>query len=139
MSQWDSAIAAAREALRLKPNFLQAKNNLDAAIEGKKKQEESLPKLEMTASSQPTPENFLSLSLAYYQDSQFEKSITAARKAIALKPEYAEAYNNICAAENILGHFQEARKAGEEAVRLQPNNQLARNNLRWALDNVKKK
>jgi Flp pilus assembly protein TadD len=137
MSQWDSAIAAAKEAIRLKPDLQLAKNNLAAGIEGKKSHEGNLQKLENT--DEQTPENYIAQSVTFYQASEYEKSIAAARKALALRPEYAEAYINICAAENVLGNYEEARKAGEEAVRLQPDNQLARNNLQWSLDNLKKK
>jgi hypothetical protein len=38
----------------------------------------------------------------------------------------------------VLGEFEQAKIAGEEAVRLMPNNQLAMNNLKWAIDNLQK-
>lgn len=76
-----------------------------------------------------TPEYFLNLSLQYFRARQFEKSIEAARKALQIKPDYDQAYNNICAAYNELGQWDRAIEAGEKAVKLNPNNQLARNNL----------
>lgn len=79
-----------------------------------------------------TPEYFLDLSLKYYRARQFHKSIEAASEALKLKPDYAPAYNNICAAYNELKQWDKAIEAGEKAVRLAPDNQLARNNLLWA-------
>ena len=80
----------------------------------------------------PTPENFLDLSLRYYQAGEFTKCIDAAEEALKLKPDYGLAYNNICAAYNELKQWDKAIEAGEKAVRLIPNNALAKNNLAWA-------
>lgn len=78
------------------------------------------------------PETFLYLSLVSYNMQHYENSIAAAKIALQLNPNYAFAYNNICAAYNKLGHFAEAVAAGERAVKLDPGNQLAVNNLKWA-------
>jgi protein O-mannosyl-transferase len=51
---------------------------------------------------------------------------------LKLRPDYAEAWNNICAANNQLGRFEEASKACEQALRLKPDLELARNNLQYA-------
>ncbi|HEY6070569.1 MAG TPA: tetratricopeptide repeat protein, partial [Chthoniobacterales bacterium] len=45
-----------------------------------------------------TPEHFLALSLQNYNEGKFEESIADAQRALTLKPDYAEAFNNICAA-----------------------------------------
>lgn len=79
-----------------------------------------------------TPQYFMQLSLSYYLSGNFEKSITAAQKALQLRPGYDLAYNNICAAYSELKQWDKAIEAGEEAVKLNPDNQLARNNLVWA-------
>jgi len=94
---------------------------------------------ETLASNSPSPETFLKLSLEYYRSNRFEDCVAAARKAIMLKPDFAVAYNNVCAANNHLGNFEDARKAGEEAVRLDPTNQMFRNNLNISLDGLNKK
>jgi len=79
-----------------------------------------------------TPEEFLELSLRYYETGQYQKSAEAAAEALKLKPDYDLAYNNICAAYNQLRMWDKAIAAGEKAVRLNPNNLLAKNNLAWA-------
>jgi len=65
---------------------------------------------------------------------QYRECIDAARKAISLKPDYAEAYNNIAAASIALGQPDEGIQAATEAVRLRPDFELARKNLQRALD-----
>ena len=59
-------------------------------------------------------------------------NIDAARQALALKPDYAEAFNNIAAAHASLRQWDEAIRAAQEALRLRPDFPLARNNLAWA-------
>src|SRR5262249_13056868 len=49
-----------------------------------------------------TPESFLSQSLAAYQVGRYRECIESATRALALRPDYAEAYNNIAAAQNAL-------------------------------------
>jgi Flp pilus assembly protein TadD len=79
-----------------------------------------------------TPEQYLALSLQKYNEGNYEESIAAAESALTLKPDYAEAFNNICAASNKLGRYEEAAKACEQALRIKPDFDLARNNLQYA-------
>jgi tetratricopeptide (TPR) repeat protein len=80
----------------------------------------------------PEPEALLNLSLAAYQKSDFEGCIRFAQMALKQRPAYAEAYNNLVAAYNSLGRWDQAIQAGREALRIRPDYQLARNNVLWA-------
>jgi Flp pilus assembly protein TadD len=80
-----------------------------------------------------TPEDLLNLSLEYYRAERFQDCIQAARQALRLNPNYAEAYNNIAAAYNSLGQYDDGIHAAQQAVCLKPDFTLARNNLAWAL------
>jgi len=84
------------------------------------------------ADKNPTPENYLNLSLIYYQEGQFEKCIESCRKALKLKPDYADEYNNICSAYNSMGKWDEAIKACQMALKIKSDYELAKNNLKWA-------
>lgn len=84
-------------------------------------------------SKQKTPENYLELSLRYYEARQFEKSIEASREALKLKPDYAPAYNNICAAYNQQKMWDKAIEACVKGLSINPDNQLMKNNLEWAM------
>ncbi len=87
---------------------------------------------EERAKQSPTPENLLQLSLLYHQAGQFADCIRAAREAIRLRPDYAEAYNNIAAGHEALGQWDEAIAAATQALRIKPDYALARNNLVYA-------
>ncbi len=79
-----------------------------------------------------TPETLLNASLGFYQAGDYPRSLEMARKAIALRPGYAEAYNNVAAAAASMQKWDEAIEAAKEALRLKPDFSLARNNLAWA-------
>jgi len=79
-----------------------------------------------------SPESFLGLSLASYRAGRYRDCIESARQALRLRPNYAEAYNNIAAAHQALGEWDDAIDAAQEALRLRPDLQIARNNLAWS-------
>jgi tetratricopeptide (TPR) repeat protein len=89
----------------------------------------SLEKLKKAANDKPTADIYIDLSLAYYNNNEFQKCIEAATKALSLNPSYDIAYNNICAAYNMLKQWDKAIEAGEKGLRINPNNQLLKNNL----------
>ncbi len=80
----------------------------------------------------PNADNFVNLSLAFYNSNQFLESAIAAKEAARIKPDYAIAWNNICAAYNKIGEFDSAFAAGTKAVMLKPNDELTKNNFIYA-------
>ena len=86
-----------------------------------------------------TPEYYLDLSLQDYREGHYAESIGASRDALKLRPNYAEAWNNIGAAYNKLGRYAEAVAACEQALRYKPDLELARNNLQYAREKLKER
>lgn len=78
-------------------------------------------------------ENYLNLSLQYYNTKQFDKCIEACYKALQLKPDYDLAYNNICSAYIELKNWDKAVEAGQKGVSINPNNAYLQQNLKYAL------
>jgi len=125
-SRADEARALLQSALELSPTDLTARDLLARA--------------NRQAVNQPTtqtPEFYLGLGLQLYREERYAESIAASRAALALRPNYAEAWNNIGAAYNKLGNYEKAADAFEEALRLKPDFQLARNNLQYAREMAK--
>jgi tetratricopeptide (TPR) repeat protein len=83
-------------------------------------------------SATQTAESYLVVSLQRYGEERYPEVIAACRAALELRPDFAEAWNNICAAYNQLGRYEQAAAAGEQALRYKPDLQLARNNLQYA-------
>ncbi len=121
------AIPLVKHALNLSPAHVEAKELL-AAIESRG----SATPGPRTAATPGTPEQWLELSLAQYRAARYQDCIDSSRQALKLRPDYAEAYNNICAASNAMGQYQAAAEACERALAIKPDYQLARNNLSLA-------
>jgi len=134
LEMWDNLKITAEKILNINPKdssalrYLKSSNNKESKLDETKE----------FALKNPTPENYVNLSLLSYQKGLYEKCIEACHEALKLNPNYADAYNNICSAYNALGKYDEAIKACEKAVQLKPDFQLAKNNLNWAKSQVKK-
>lgn len=128
LKDYDKAITACQKALEINPSYQLAKNNLALALTNR----EALKQTEKTTNAKPNAEEYLNLSLAYYQQGEYEKCIEAATNAIRLKPDYADAYNNIGAAYNQLKQWDKAIDACNKALKINPNHKLANGNLNWA-------
>jgi tetratricopeptide (TPR) repeat protein len=125
-SRSDEARAFLQRALELSPTDLTARDLLARA--------------NAQVVNQPapqTPEYYLDLSLQFYGEDRYVESIVASRRALDLRPGYAEAWNNIGAAYNKLGRYEEAAAACEQALRYKPDFELARNNLQYAREKLK--
>jgi tetratricopeptide (TPR) repeat protein len=123
----DKSIAACQKALEIDPSMQLAKNNLLAALKMKEapQQQKGLP-IPLTA------EEHLNQSLTYYQNGQYEDCIKACEEALKLKPDYADAYSNICASYNQLRQWDKAIAACNKALKIDATHRLATGNLNWA-------
>ncbi len=130
MHEWDLGIAAEQQALKLNPNLTIAANNLrwfqsQRSTGGKGGA--------FSGSGTETAAEFVNQSLVLNQSRQYDASLEAARKALALDPHSAEAWNNIAADDEAMGRWNEAIDAARKAIALRPDFQLAKNNLQWSL------
>ena len=125
---WDNLKRLAEETLQMIPGDAKCLAYIDAAKNKKSKLDVALE----TANTNPTPENYLNLSLFYYEAGMYNECIDACEKAIKLKPDYASAYNNICSSYNALKMYDKAIEACNKAISLEPNFELAKNNLKFA-------
>jgi 4-amino-4-deoxy-L-arabinose transferase-like glycosyltransferase len=85
-----------------------------------------------------TADEYVAQGLAYYGARDYEAAAAMSQRAVALRPDLAEAYNNLGAAYCELGRWQDAIAPLETALRLKPGFALAQNNLRWAQSALKR-
>jgi len=133
LKQYDKAIDALKQALKIKPSLALARNNLDSAERELKSQGPKAADL--------TAAGYINLSLYYFNNKRYQDCIDACYKALALKPGYDLAYNNICASYNKLGKYPEAIAAAKKGLQSNPNNEFLKNNLAEAIkgrDSAKK-
>src|SRR5262249_40552119 len=76
-------------------------------------------------------EDQLKRSLDLYQSGKYQDAVDAAMAAIRFDSKSADAYNNLAVSYLQLRRFNEATRAAEEALRLRPDFELAKNNLAW--------
>lgn len=133
LSQWGKLESMALETIQKFPNDTTAKNLFGLS----QKKESRTDYYKRIAKTNPTPENYLTLSLECYNNSDYYGCIDACNQALKLKPDYADAYNNICSAYNSLGEYKKAIEAGEKAIAIKPDYQLAKNNLAYSKSKLK--
>ncbi|MBL4658570.1 MAG: tetratricopeptide repeat protein, partial [Flavobacteriales bacterium] len=135
----EDAIKLLRDGQALSPGHIKI-NAMLARMqeEDGPRQEADLNSMEELVTSDPSPSNYLNLSLAYYRSLEFEKCIEACVSALELDPQMAAAYNNICGAYNQLKQWELAAEACRKAIELQSDFALARNNLSWAESEMEK-
>jgi tetratricopeptide (TPR) repeat protein len=131
---WDAAIDNALHALRIRPDYPLAQRNLAWARREKATASGQRAGQSSNTSDPVTPEYFLDLSWQHYRAGRFEESVAAAMRAVTLKPDMAEAHNNLAAGLASLGKWDEAIAEAREALQLKPDFALAKNNLAWALE-----
>ena len=128
----DDALAMVRRALELSPANLEA-NDLIRQILAERQE------LRARTAREIAPEHWVNLSLLQFRKGDYEDAIESGRQALRLRPDYAAAYNNICAAENARGAYEAAADACRRALALQPGFTLASNNLAFAISRGKSK
>ncbi len=132
--RYEEVKTVAKRTLELAPGDATATTYLQMANSGKSRlQVEEEASLNYTRADE-----FLNLSLLYYNAGDYQGCVNAAQKALKINPDYAEAYNNICSAYNAMNNFAEGAKACEAALRIKPGYALAQGNLNYANKMLKK-
>ncbi len=81
----------------------------------------------------PEAAKFYEEGFAAYNAKKFKKCIELTRKAVELDSTNSVAYNNLGAAYNELQMWEDAIKVLNKAIQINPDFQLAKNNLNWAI------
>jgi tetratricopeptide (TPR) repeat protein len=123
--QYDKAVEALKQALVLKPGFVLAQNNLETA--------QTEIETRGVKTTNLTAAGFIDLSLYYFNNKRYIDCIAACDSALAIKPGYDLAYNNICASYNKLGKYDEAILAAKKGLQFNPGNQMLKNNMAEAV------
>lgn len=128
LGEWDQLKTLAISTLKVAPGNADALQGIECAQQKKTKAEIEAGAIQTA----PTPDKYLALSNDYYQEGKYQQCVLAANQAIMLKPDYAEAYNNVGSAYNALGDYERAIEALNKAISLKPDYELAKNNLALA-------
>lgn len=125
LGEWDQLKALAAKTIQLLPDDKQAVAYLEDADKKKTRADVEADGVKLA----PTPEKYLQLSMDYYLEKKYEQCIAATRQALALRPNYTEAWNNMGTAYMALAQYDKAIEALQKAANLKPGYLLAKNNL----------
>jgi tetratricopeptide (TPR) repeat protein len=135
IGQWDTAIKHCEEAITVNPSFQLAKNNLKYSKDKKAEQLKHLQNLKNKIASLQGKERqaaMVDLGFEYYKMGDYSEALSVWKKVAKSNDDiYARTLNNIGSAYIILKKFDLAKASLEEAARLQPQNQLVKNNMAW--------
>ncbi len=127
LGEWDLAEKYAGLAVKYRPGFEVAERN----YKNIKERNESVYRSAAMAKANPSPENFLAVSTMFYNGLRYPVCIEYAKKAIQLRPNFAEAYTNIGAAYSRMKNWPEAEKACREALKINPGLEAAKVTLKF--------
>lgn len=124
---WKDLEQLANNTLAMVPNDPKTLQYLNAA-----KQQKPLVLSQDNFSAVSEEDGLINQSLRLYTEGKFDECIKTCEKVLSINPNNAIAYNNICAAYNMLQQWEKAKEACLKALALDPNNPNAPANLRWA-------
>jgi tetratricopeptide (TPR) repeat protein len=121
MGSQDEAIAAFREAIRLKHDFVPAYNNLGNSLLLQEKVKEAIDVLRQAIAIDPKSVGaHNNLGMALEKQDKLDEAIAAYRRAIQLDAKAAIAHNNLGAALAAQGKVAEAIAEYDQAIKIKP-------------------
>jgi tetratricopeptide (TPR) repeat protein len=132
--KWDEAIACFREAVRLRPNYADALNNLGNVLYFQKKLDEAVACYEEVLRLAPEHAGACSnLGEVVRQQGRIKDALTYCRRAVEIRPDFAQGHVHLGLALSADEQFEEAVPQFQEALRLQPDLPDAHHGLGYAL------
>jgi protein O-GlcNAc transferase len=118
----DDAVAACRQAIRMKPDFAEAHSNLGLALKGQGKLDQAITACREAIRIKPAfAEAHFNLGNALRAQGKLDEAVDACRQAVRVKPGSAKAHCNLGAALCDQGNYDDAIAACGEAIRIKPN------------------
>ncbi len=136
LGEWAEAIRNCRKALEFLPDFEQAKNNLARAESGAR------PKIgdsRARAAGKDVDRNRIDLGMDYYRRGMLDEAVATWRMVPKGSVQFATAQNNLASIFIVRRQFDLAENALGQALRLEPQNPLFKNNREWLHSEMKHK
>lgn len=125
--EYDEAESALREAIHLEPDYVDALGNLGLLLAATGHERDARPFFERAAAAAPNNAVALGNLGAYHLNAGSpEAAITLLRRSVVADPNYVDGWVNLALAHLRTGDTESARQYADNALRLDPNNQRAR-------------
>lgn len=128
---WDKLNWSSKSILKIDPNDKDGELFLNQSI---KKETVKIPNEKINVVAQ-----MINKSLILYNENKFDECIKVCQDILAIEPNNENAFNNIGAAYNMKKDWEKAAEYCRKALAINPNFNLAKGNLNWALSELKKK
>jgi tetratricopeptide (TPR) repeat protein len=130
LNQLDAAVKSYEQALVIKPDFAEARNNLGNTLQKFGELDAAVKCYEQALVIKPDyAEAKNNLGNALSDLGQLDGAVKCYEQALVIKPDYAEAKNNLGNALSNLGQLDGAVKCYEQALVIKPDYAEAKNNL----------
>lgn len=123
----------ANKVLQIIPNDLKIFEYLNKI----QKLNTGLEEARLQVEKNPTIDNLFYLGFLNIKTKNFEQAIELNKQVIELDPNYIQAYNNLGTSYNILSQWDKAIEILEQALIINPDDNLIKNNLNHALEQQK--
>ena len=138
LKQYDRAIRAYRESIRIRPEYADAWHNLGVAYFNLKQHTQGMHAYQEALRIQPEgAEAWRNLSAAYSGLKQPDQAVHAYREPVRTQPESADAWYNLGNAYYDLQQYDQAVQAYRESLRIRPEYANAWYNLGVTYDELK--
>jgi tetratricopeptide (TPR) repeat protein len=139
--EYKKGFAACKRAMKLRPDFKLAQNNLAWAENELAKARTIARNKEAVAINKNDAQAFNEAGHSFYRISDYHDSLRCWEKALVLEPENSANMNNVAVAMIVLKQYERAIEMLENAVLMDPDESLYQNNIKWAnsLLNTQKK
>ncbi|MBI4937962.1 MAG: tetratricopeptide repeat protein, partial [Nitrosomonadales bacterium] len=137
LKRTDEAVACYRKALALDPAFAEAHRNLGDALREQGRLEEAKTSQQKARELYRAGDCY-NAGNALREQGRLDAAIGSYREALAIRPDYAEAHNNLGVALSDLGKRDEAVVCYRKALAIRPGYAEAHNNLGVVLNDLGK-
>ena len=122
LMQFDAAIENYKKALKIKPDYADAYNNMGNVFQDQGNQEAALKSYKQAIKIKPDyADAYYNMGVTLKNKGNPEAAIGSYKQAIKIKPDYANAYNNMGTALQDQGNPEAALKSYKQAIKIKPD------------------
>jgi len=127
---FDAAIDSYKQALKIKPDYADAYNNMGNALKDKGDLEAAIGSYKKALKIKPDyADTYNNMGIALKDKGDLEAAIDSYKKALKIKPDYADAYYNMGITLEDKGDPEAAIDSYKQALKIEPNYAKAKANL----------